>query len=179
MNLTQDDGWTRHGSSPKLSMVRGQWPVVSRKGAWCPLPTTDHGPLTKKNRRSCGTGGSRSTAVGAVEEALQLPAANRVLELADCLGLDLADALARHLEDPADFLQGVRVPVAQAVAELDDLPLTVGQGLEHLLDLVLEHLVGGGADRRLDAVVLDEVAEVAVLAFADGPVEADRVAADL
>src|SRR5206468_9961753 len=33
--------------------------------------------------------------------------------------------------------------------------------------------------RALGGLVLDEVAEVAVLALADGPVEADRVAADL
>src|SRR5262245_61903413 len=120
-----------------------------------------------------------SAAQDAVEEAFELPAADRVLQLPHGLRLDLADALACHLEDPADLFEGVRVAVAEAVAQLDDLALAVGQRLQYALDLVLEHFVPGSADRRLDAVVLDEVAEVAVLALADRPVQADRVPADL
>src|SRR5690606_26558226 len=114
----------------------------------------------------------------ALEEALELPASNRVLQFPDGLGLDLADALAGDLEDPAHLLQGVGVAVAQTVAELDDLALAVGEGLQDLVDLVLEHLLGGGVDRALDGLVLDEVAEVAVLALADGPIQRDRVPAD-
>jgi hypothetical protein len=53
-----------------------------------------------------------------------------VLELADGLGLDLADALAGDLEDPADLLERVGVAVADAVAELDDLALAEGQRVE-------------------------------------------------
>ena len=53
--------------------------------------------------------------------------------------------------------------------------LAVGQGLEHLVDLLLEHLLGRGVDRALGGLVLDEVAEVAVLALADRAVERDRV----
>src|SRR5205823_2111659 len=41
------------------------------------------------------------------------------------------------------------------------------------------HFLGGGADRRFGAVILDEVAEVAVFALADRAVEADRMPADL
>src|SRR5205085_7111262 len=135
--------------------------------------------VPKKNRRSLRTGGGVSPAERAVEEALELAAADGVLQLAHRLGLDLADALARHLEDPAHLLQRVGVAVAQAVAQLDDLALAVGQRLEHLLDLVLEHLLRRRLHRRLDAVVLDEVAEVAVLALAHRAVQADRVPADL
>src|SRR3954447_3936185 len=76
---------------------------------------------------------------GGVEEAFELPAADRVLQLADGLRLDLADALAGDLENPADLFERVGVAVAQAVAELDDLALAVGERLEHALDLVLEH----------------------------------------
>ena len=60
---------------------------------------------------------------------------------------DLADALARHLEDATDLFERVRVPVADAVAQLDDLPLAVRQALEHLLDALLEHLLGRCAGR--------------------------------
>ena len=55
---------------------------------------------------------------GLVQESLELPGADGVLELADGLGLDLADALAGDLEDPPDLLQGVGVAVTYAVAEL-------------------------------------------------------------
>src|SRR5262249_12113605 len=101
-----------------------------------------------------------------------------MLQLADGFRLDLPDALAGHLEGPGDLFEGVRVAVAQAIPKLDDLSFAVGQSLEHLLDLVLEHLLRRGVDRRLDAVVLDEVAEIAILALADRPVETDRVPAD-
>jgi hypothetical protein len=39
-----------------------------------------------------------------VYEAFQFAGADGVLELADCFCFDLADALAGHLEDSADFL---------------------------------------------------------------------------
>src|ERR1700675_2647429 len=42
-----------------------------------------------------------------VEEAPQLPASARMLQLAQRLGFDLADALAGHRELLADFFQGV------------------------------------------------------------------------
>jgi hypothetical protein len=108
----------------------------------------------------------------------ELAGPDGVLELADGLGLDLADALAGDLEDAADLFEGVGVAVADAVAELDDLALAVGQRLEHLLD-ALRSISCAAVSTGASAVVLDEVAEVAVLALADRAVERDRVAADL
>src|SRR6478609_8543973 len=87
------------------------------------------------------------------EESFQLPRPYRVLKFPDGFGLDLADAFTRHLEDAADFFEGICVPVANAVAELDDLALAVGQRLEHLLDLVLEHLLGRALDRVVGLLV--------------------------
>src|SRR5262245_20047253 len=115
----------------------------------------------------------------AVEEALQLPTPHRVLELAHRLRLDLPHPLARHLEDPTHLLQRVRVAVAQPVTQLDDLALAVRQRLEHLVDLVFQHLLRRRLHRRLRRVVLDELAEEAVLALADRAVQADRMPADL
>src|SRR5262245_44659705 len=111
--------------------------------------------------------GNSSRAFPGVEEPFELPAADRVLEFADGLGLDLPDPLAGDLEDAADLFEGVGVPVAEAVAELDDFPLAVSQRLEDRLDLVLQHLIGGGRDRRIDVLVFDEVTEVTILALAD------------
>ena len=104
-----------------------------------------------------------------VQESFQFSGADGVLELADGLGLDLADALARDFEDAADLFERVGVAVADAVAQLDDLALAVGQRLEDDVDPVLEHFLRGRGDGRIDRVVLDEIAEVAVLALADGP----------
>src|ERR1022692_4448459 len=134
--------------------------------------------LSKENRRSQGPAKGCSRLTGCVEEAFELSAADRMLQFADCLRLDLADALAGHLEDSAHLFERVGVTVAQAVAQLDDLALAVGQRLEDVFDLVLEHFLRGSVDRRLGAFVLDEVAEVAVLAFADRPIEADGMLAD-
>src|SRR5262249_26219792 len=103
-------------------------------------------------------------------------AAGGLLELADGFGFDLANAFAGNLEDVTDFFEGVAVAVAEAVAELDDFAFAVAQGLEDLVDPTAEHLLagaGGGAFRR---AVGDQIAEVAVFAVADGPIETDRIA---
>src|SRR5580704_8381380 len=102
-----------------------------------------------------------------------------MLQLADGLGLDLADAFAGHLEDAAHLFQGVGVTVTQAVTQLDNLALAVGERLEDHVDLVLEHLLRGRVDRAVAPLVLDEIAKVAVFTLADGPIEADRVPRDL
>ena len=94
-------------------------------------------------------------------------------------GPPVKDALAGDLEDAADLFEGVGVAVADAVAQADDLALAVGEGVEDLGDLLLEHLVGGDVGRVLDRLVLQEVAEVAVVAVADGTVERDRMLGDL
>src|SRR5262249_59779984 len=91
----------------------------------------------KKRRRSIGpaVGWSRAAELP-VEEALELATSHRMLELAYRLGFDLADAFAGHLEDAAHFFQRVRVAVAQAVPQFNDLALAVRQGFQHLVNLV-------------------------------------------
>ena len=74
---------------------------------------------------------------------MELARTDRMLELADGLGLHLADTLAGHLEDLAHLFQRVGLAVADAVAQLDDLTLAIGQRLEHVVDTVLEHLAPG------------------------------------
>ena len=113
----------------------------------------------------------------AFEEALELAEARRVTELADRLGLDLADALASDLEDRGRPLRACGVAIAEAVAEFDDLPFALRQAGQHLVHLLLEHLWLTPFRRVLGRLVFDEVAEVAVLPLADGRVERDRVAA--
>src|SRR5262245_1810444 len=77
------------------------------------------------------------TLLGSVEEPLELPASDRMLQLPHRFRFNLPHAFARHLEDAAHFLERVRVPVAQTITQLDDLAFTIGQCLQHLFDLVL------------------------------------------
>ena len=58
-----------------------------------------------------------------------------MLELPDRLGLDLPDTFPGHLEDPADLFEGVGVSIADSIAKLEDLTLTIGQGLEDIIDV--------------------------------------------
>src|SRR3569833_1989552 len=84
-------------------------------------------------------------------------------ELLQALVLDLADPLARHLEDAADLVEGLRLLAVQAVAELEDAPLAVAERAEAAGQrLDAECRVGRLVGQRL-ALVLDEVAELRVV----------------
>src|SRR4051812_4050149 len=86
-------------------------------------------------------------------EPAELVLALRELELLEGADLDLADALARDLEDRADLLERVGVAVAEAVAELEDFPLAVRERLQELRDRLAQHRVLRGIDRRLALLV--------------------------
>src|SRR5688500_18522749 len=107
-------------------------------------------------------------APGLLQVVLELLGAAGVAELAQGFRLDLADALAGDAELVADLFEGTLAAVVEAEAELEHAALAAREGVEHFLDLLLEHLVGGDLGRRGRGVVLDEVAEVAVLFLADG-----------
>ena len=100
-------------------------------------------------------------------------------QLGQRLAFDLADALARDAEFATDFLESARMAVLKAEAELDDLALTVGKTVEHLLKLLTEHGVGCRVRRCHGTGVLDEVAELGILFLADGRLERNRLLADL
>src|SRR5207248_8667790 len=84
-------------------------------------PRFDSGRATNQQKTAGRPGGrpavSRPGSAGTLEEPLELPAPDGMLQLSDRLGLDLADPLAGDLEDPAHLFEGVGVAVAQAVAE--------------------------------------------------------------
>src|SRR5205807_8392787 len=100
----------------------------------------------------------RTAACRPIEVAPQLAAVGGVAQLAERLGLDLADALARDAELAPDLLQRAEAAVLQAVAQLDDAALAVGEALQRVADLALEELLRGQVDRRGHRLVLDEVA---------------------
>ncbi len=100
-------------------------------------------------------------------------------QLAQCLGLDLADPLAGDVELLANLLQRAGSAVLQPEPELQHAPLTTGQRVQHRLHLLLEELMRRGLRRRERATVLDEVAEMGVLFLTDRRLQRDRLLRDL
>src|SRR6201999_3944682 len=96
------------------------------------------------------------------------------LELLQRLVLDLADALARDVERPPDLVERARVLAAEAVAQLEDAALAVGEVLQRLAQRLLGQDLGGALVRRLGALVGDELAELRLLLVADRLLERDR-----
>src|SRR5262245_28093475 len=97
-----------------------------------------------------------------------------MLELLQRVVLDLPDALARHTERASDFLEGTRRSAVEPEAELDHLPLAFGERAQRAVDVLAAQRKLRGVEGRLGCLVLDEVAERALLLFADRLLEADR-----
>ena len=102
-----------------------------------------------------------------IDEAGEPSATNWMLQLSNGLRFDLANTFSSDLEDPANLLEGVRVSIADAVSQLEDLAFAIGQRLEYVVDPAPEHLARGGLRRCLLTLVLDEVSELRILRFAD------------
>ena len=100
-------------------------------------------------------------------------------QLAQRLGLDLADAFARDVELLADLLERAGTAVLDAEAELEDLLLARGEGGEHVHELLLQQRERRGLTRLARALIGNEVAEMAVLLLADGRFEGDGFLCDL
>src|SRR5579862_690602 len=100
-------------------------------------------------------------------------------ELAQGLGFDLADALARNGERLAHLFEGVLGTVVEAEAHLDDFFLARCEGFQDRGGLFLEIQVDHGVGGRDNGLVFDEVAQVRVFFFADGRFERDRLLGDL
>src|SRR3954453_16943978 len=96
------------------------------------------------------------------------------LQLLERLVLDLADALARHVERAADLVQRARVLAAEAVAQLEHAPLAVGEVLQRLAQRLLGEDLRRPLVRGLGPLVGDELAELGLLLVADRLLERDR-----
>jgi len=91
-------------------------------------------------------------------------------QLAQGLGLDLADALTRHLEVAADLFEGMILAIHQAEAQLQDLALTLGKRGQGMLDLLTQHLTRGRIQWLEGVHILDEIFQLAgILVTAGGP----------
>src|SRR5215470_3269902 len=114
-----------------------------------------------------------------LEEAPQFLGPRGMSELPQRLGFDLPDALPGHREVLADLFQRVLAAVAEAEAQAQHLLLARRERVEHLVGLLAQRQADDRLDRRDDLLVLDEVAQVAVLFFADGCLQRDRLLGDL
>ncbi len=102
-----------------------------------------------------------------------------MLQLAQRLGFDLADALARDVELLAHFFQRVVGAHLDAEAHAQHLGFARGQAVEDVLDHVAQAGLHGRFDRRGVVAVLDEVAQVAVVVVANRRFHGDRLLGDL
>ena len=94
------------------------------------------------------------------------------MQLADGLGLDLADTLTGDTEVAAHLLQRAGAAIVQTKAQADDLFLTGSQALEGLIDLLGHHgavrcLAGG-----LGVLVGHEIAQGGIFFLAHGAFQA-------
>src|SRR3984893_6927821 len=114
-----------------------------------------------------------------LQEAPELLGARGMPELAERLGLDLPDALAGDREVLADLFQRVLAAVRQAEPRTQNLFVRRREGIEDLVGLLPHGEPDNALDRRADLLVLDEVAQVAVLFLADRRLERDGLLGDL
>src|SRR5215472_10918801 len=96
-------------------------------------------------------------------------------ELAQRLGLDLADALARHRELVADLFQRVVLVNADAEAHADYTLLARRERGERARRGLAQVRLDGGVDRQDRVLVLDEIAEVGILLVADRRLDGERL----
>src|SRR5262249_786342 len=118
-------------------------------------------------------GRSRPRGHSPLVKASEIARSGEVTELPKRLRLDLADALPRDVEARPDLLERVIRPLADAETQPQHLLLARCQGGEHAPGLVAQVHRDDRLDRRQRVLVLDEVAEVAVLVLADGRLERD------
>ena len=102
-----------------------------------------------------------------VQVVLQLAAAAGMAQFAQGLGLNLTDALAGDVELFAHLFQRAAAAIVQAEAQLQHFALALGQAVQHILHLLLEQLVAGGVGGSQRGMIFNEVAQVAVVLFAN------------
>src|SRR5215470_4142203 len=128
---------------------------------------------------SAGRNFFESAEVLIIQKAAQLAAAARVLELAQRLGLDLADALARHRELLADLFQRVVFVHADAEAHTDYTLLARRERGKRARRSLAQVRLNRGVYRRDRVLVLDEIAEMGILLVPDRSLHGERLPGQL
>src|SRR4051794_17920423 len=121
-----------------------------------------------------GMGRRASPPLTSLSDVAELLGLGEALELLQRLVLDLADALARDIERPPDLVERARVLPAEAVPQLEDAALAVGEVLQRFAQRFLGQDLGGPLVRGLGALVSDELTELRLLLVADRLLERNR-----
>jgi hypothetical protein len=90
-----------------------------------------------------------------------------VPQLAQRLGLDLPDPLARDREILSDFFQSVLAAVLQAEAHLDDFLFARRERLQHLCGLFAQIQIDHGVGRRHTRLVDQKIRQMRLFLFAN------------
>src|SRR6266540_1003680 len=114
-----------------------------------------------------------------LEKAPQLLGARGVAQLAQGFGLDLTDALAGDREILPNFFERVLAAVRESEPQTQHLLLAGSERVEHAIGLLPEREPDHALDGRARLLVLDEIAQVAVLLLADGGLERNGLLGDL
>ena len=84
-------------------------------------------------------------------------------KLAERLRLNLTDTLTGYVKLAANLLQCACAAVIQAEAKPQNLLLSLRQGSENLLQLLLQKRIGCRLRGNRDVVILNEVAKMGIL----------------
>src|SRR5215468_985454 len=172
--LPQNVQWSGFLVSPLLTLLISE-----------PRQDTSHhsrnpaGQTRLTHDRKGQPGAGRRPASSIMEEASENPRPARVLQLSQRLGLDLADALARHRELLADFFQRVVLVHADAETHADYTLLARRERCERARGGLAQVRLNRGVDRQDRVLVLDEIAEVGILLVADRSFQRQRLLGDL
>src|SRR5690606_31902838 len=139
----------------------------------------DLSPLQRKSGHPCCPARIGMDRVRLFEKIFQPLAPARMPQFAKRLRLDLADALPGDAEHLADFLQRPGPPVIEAEAQAQHVFLPFRQRIQHVFQLLLEQLVGGGVGGGQRVLVFDEIAEVGVVLLPDRRFQRHRLLGDL
>src|SRR5205823_5221516 len=114
-----------------------------------------------------------------IQVVFELAAAAWMAQLAQSLGLDLANTLTSHVKLFTNLFQSATATIVQTKAQLQNLTLTLGQAIKNILHLLFEQLMAGCLGRCQGSVVLDKVTQVTILFLTDRRLQAHRFLADL
>src|SRR5260370_1728898 len=113
--------------------------------------------------------------VSRFKEAFKVSDAGRMPHFPPCFRFELTNALPRDLKLPAYFLESSAVSIDEPKPLFKHLPLPLSEGLEHVLDFLLQQNNGRHVAGIFRALILDKVAEISLFAFAHGRLERDRL----
>src|SRR5918999_123352 len=164
-------------SSPWAKPAEGLWRAAFRTRSSF-SSGTGRGAKSRTIRRRRTTSWNSTNSGSDREHVLELRRGAWVAELAEGLGLDLPDALAREVELLADLLQGARLPRDEPETQRQHPSLTLGEKAENAPKILLAQDRGGRLEGRLGFVVGDEVRQLGVLLVAHGLVQREGLGKD-